>query len=120
MKAWPWFLLAVLTNYAPENFARLVGSVGAWYYVFHGVEASALWLLACTLSTRTEWRAVCVYAAVEAAMRPVCRLALPMDVKPPVPEGSTLCEVAIGFPAGLVSALAALAVAAVLEQRKRP
>jgi hypothetical protein len=120
VKAWPWLLLAVFTSYAPELLAGVAGSAAAWAYVWHGVEASALWLLACTLSTRTEWRAVCVYAATEAAMRPACRLALPMDAKPPVPEGSTLCEVAYGVPAGLVSAVAALCVAAILEQRKRP
>ena len=120
MNAWALLLLAVFTNYAPDLFAGVAGSVAAWAYVWHGVEASALWLIVATLSTRTEWRAVCVYAATEAAMRPACRLALPMDARPTVPEDSTLCEVAYGVPAGLVSAIAALCVAAILEQRKRP
>lgn len=96
-------ILAALTNIAPELIASLTGgSIRAWEYVAEGVQASALWLVVLALllpypRARLVGAAVCGYGAAEAALRPACRLAFPMDRPPSVPAPEGLCAAA-GWP----------------------
>ncbi len=99
-------ILAALTNLGPELVATLTGgSIRAWEYVAEGVQAAALWLVVLVLLVltarhplvRSVAAAVCSYGAAEAALRPACRLAFPMDRPPNVPAPEGLCAAA-GWP----------------------
>lgn len=85
---------------APQHLAEaLRWSPSAVVYVVSGLEACLLWLalgVGCLYLRLTTLAAVCLWPAYEAALRPVCRLMLPMDKPPKLPAGQNLCDVAIG------------------------
>lgn len=109
-------LLAAAAHLAPEHLAEALNqSRGAWDYVCAGIQSAGLWLAVGVLGGSAALRAVAAWGAVESAMRPVCRLAFPMDRPPPaVPPGAHLCDIAAGQPVGWVSIAAACGVVWVL------
>lgn len=112
--------LAALAYFAPELLARLgAGSVGAWEFVFYGAEAAALWALAFVTLQGFAVRCICAWGLFEALQRPMCRLAFPMDRKPQVPEGQTLCDAAFQFPMSALSVVLALCLAALVQEVQR-
>lgn len=118
----PALLLAVAAAAVilPEHMAAwLGGSHAAWAYVLSGVEAAALWCALGVVCTHALVRAVCLWGVFEAAQRPVCRLAFPMDKPPPLQPGQSLCDAALGVPMSAVSVAAALALAALVQEAER-
>ncbi len=112
--------LAALAYFAPELLARLgTGTVGAWEFVFYGIEASALWALAFVTLPGFAVRCICAWGMFEAMQRPVCRLAFPMDRKPQIPEGQTLCDAVFAVPMSAVSVVLALCLAALVQEVQR-
>lgn len=109
--------LAALVYFLPEHVAAMLGqSQAAWEYVAYGVEAALLWL-AVGLSVRGfPLRFVSLFGFFEAMQRPVCRLCFPMDRAPKLPQGQTLCDVALSLPTILVSVPAALFAAALAQE----
>jgi hypothetical protein len=106
------------------------GTLAAWSYVVQGFEATALWAALGITATRwlrsaTEdeakiFSAACAWGAVEAIERPLCRLAFPMDQKPPLPKNQNLCEAAFGVDVMYVSVFfAALLCVMCLEYLSR-
>ena len=81
----------------------LGGTVQAWAYVAHGIEAAVLWLLLPYghSFTRAE-KLVCLFGLWMAVGRPIGRAMFPMDKAPPLKPGENLLDAATGFP---VSAL---------------
>lgn len=120
-------LLAAACIFLPELLPLVAGgSVAAWFYVFSGIEAAALWAIAAALLAShtghvlTVGRAVCAWASFEALQRPMCRLPFPMDRPPPKPpEGKNLCDVVTGLPMSWVSVVAALFLAALVQEFER-
>lgn len=118
---------AVAATFLPEALAAcLGGTVAAWFYAMSGVEAAALWAAACAWVCATQrghelitGRAVCAWAVFESMQRPICRLVFPMDRPPKIPEGKNLCDVATGLPMSLVSVIAALFLAALVQEFER-
>jgi len=127
-------LLAAIagTSLLPELIAAATASrSSAWEYAAEG----ALTALLCTVIGALLWRqwpqralripavAVCSYGAVEAALRPICRLALPMDLPSPShPQG--LCGAA-GWPwwwgaTPIAVALCAVAITTLWPPRRAP
>ncbi len=113
-------LVAALASLAPPLFASWFGgTVGAWYYVGYGLEATALWL-ALALIGKGPYRwalwAVCAYGIFEAIQRWGCRLMLPMDKAPNLPPGVNLCDAA-GLPLTVLSPIAVAFVAAAVAAK---
>lgn len=116
-------LLVAMVHLGPEHLADAFGhSRAAWDYVAAGTETAALWALLGVLWRSVPARAICAWGAVESALRPACRLALPMDrPPPPLMPGENLCDVATGHPIGWLSLAAACWVAALaLTRGPRP
>ena len=120
--------LAVAAAFLPEVLPALLGGTrSAWFYVLSGMEAGALWfavgsLLAVSQMPRhamTAARCVCAWGAFESVQRPMCRLAFAMDRPPTLPEGKNLCDVATGLPMSWVSVVAALFLAALVQEFER-
>lgn len=112
--------LAVLAYFAPELLARLgAGSVSAWEFVFYGTEAAALWALAFVMLRGFVVRCVCAWGLFEAMQRPMCRLAFPMDRKPELAQGQTLCDAAFDLPMSAISVVMALCLAALVQEVQR-
>ena len=121
--------LAVAAAFLPELMAWLgFGTPGAWFFVVSGAESWALWVLVAGFVSakqilphcKTLAQCVCAWAAFEAAQRPVCRLAFPMDrAPPPMPAGKNLCDIATGLPMSWVSVVAALFLAALVQEHQR-
>lgn len=112
-------LAAAASAFGPEALSYAgAGSNAAWQYVAGGIESSALWAL--VLLTRRDWcqRAIAAWAIAEALQRPVCRLAFDMHAAPDL-GGRTLCEAATGLPAGSISVVCALALAALVQEYHR-
>lgn len=109
-------LLVAAVNFLPEV---LPGSMTAWEYVMHGIEAAFLWLLVLLASRTFLLQLVATFAMLEAGERAVCRLMFSMDNKPPLSAGQTLCDAATGFPMSLVSAGLALYVALIINALRR-
>jgi hypothetical protein len=104
-------IVAVIATAVPDRLADLLGhSRAAWFYIMHGVEATALWIII-GAAAHPAVQAVSAYGAMEGAMRAMCRLALPMDRAPNLPAGQNICDVAFGVPATWLSIGAALFVA---------
>jgi len=114
-------IAAALANIGPEAMAAAFGdSIRAWEYVSEGALAAVLWLALLVLliphrRVRVAAAAICSYGATEAALRPACRLAFPMDRPPTVPAPEGLCAAA-GWPwwwelSPLALSLCAVAVA---------
>lgn len=115
-------LLAAFVHLGPEHLADAFGhSRAAWDYVAAGTETAALWIVVGLLVRSVPVRAVAAWGAVEAAMRPACRLAFPMDSPPPrLMPGEHLCDVATGQPMGWLSLAVACWVAAIAVTRRGP
>lgn len=112
--------LAVVAYFAPELLSGLgLGAVGAWEFVLYGAEAAALWGLAFVTLRGLAVRCVCAWGMFEALQRPVCRLAFPMDRKPQIPEGQTLCDAAFQLPMSGLSVVLALCLAALVQEVQR-
>lgn len=112
-------LLVGLAHWAPEMLSALMGgTVAAWDYVMQGAVAAGLWLAVGAGATHWSVRAVCVYGAIEAAQRPLCRMAFPMD-RPPMLGGQTMCEAAYGVSLGWLGVLAALFTVALTQEAQR-
>ena len=120
-------VLAASSYFLPDALASLGGSPAAWAYVCYGLEACILWLAlasaihALPISTQIELmtaRSICAWGAFEAAQRPVCRLAFPMDHPPQLAPGQGLCEAATGLPMTVVTILAALLLAAMVQEAR--
>jgi len=109
--------LAVLAVFAPDAFPALFdGSRAAWAYVASGVEACALWALVAVSSSALAVRCISVWGMFEAAQRPICRLAFPMGQPPNLRDGQNLCDAATGLPMSWVSVVAALFLAALVQE----
>ena len=114
--------LVGLVHYGYEPMAELYqdqrAAARAIFYVFRGVEGTALWLIVWRLANkgtrayRVGLGLVCGWGALENAQTAVCRLALGVGeaVSPSAYRG--LCDVATGLPVYGVMCLVALAVAA--------
>lgn len=112
--------VAALAYFLPEVMPHLVGgSRGAWEYVTYGGEAAVLWGLALVMLRDWYARAVAAWGLFEALQRPLCRLAFPMDRPPQVEKGQSLCDVALGLPMSAVSVVAALFLAALVQEVQR-
>lgn len=110
-------LLAVAVYFGPEVMHGLTGgTTGAWEYVTYGFESSFLWAVVFALVPRFEARAIAAWGAFEAIQRPVCRLAFPMDRPPDLQGAQSLCDAAFGVPMSALSVVAALGLAAVVEE----
>lgn len=119
-------MLAVAAAFLPEILPALLGGTSAaWMYVMSGAEAWALWVVVAALASfaklpehaMTTIRCVCSWGAFEAMQRPVCRLAYPMNTPPPMPpSGQNLCDVVTGLPMSWVSVVAALFLAAIIQE----
>lgn len=114
-------LLVAGVHFLPDWLlpAMLGGTRAAWFYVTTGAEAAALWALAFVLLRNFPARAVSAWGLFEALQRPVCRLAFPMDAPPKLPEGQNLCDAAFGVPMSLLSVVAALFLAALVQEVQR-
>lgn len=112
---------AVLVLFLPENIADITHtSRAAWEYVAYGVQAAVLWLVVGSWVRTLPLRFVALWAFLEAAARPTCRLCFAMDKPPPkLGPGQTLCDVALGFPTLFVSVPAALFAACLLQEAMR-
>lgn len=109
--------LAVLVHFAPEHLAvALHQSQAAWEFVAYGAEAALLWLMVGMVAPTLPARFVALWAFLESAQRPVCRLALPMDRAPHLAEGQTLCDAALGINTAWLSVPAALFVVAIVQE----
>ena len=110
-------LVAALAHLTPAALsAYLGGTEAAWQYACYGVEATALWLCVAH-SLRGGFRlpgaAVCAYGVFESVQRPACRLLLPMDRAPNLPDGVNLCDAA-GVSMTVLSPIAIALVATVV------
>ena len=104
--------IAVLAAFLPDAIAAATGdSAAAWHYVMAGAESASLWLMIGVASDAILVRAIAAWGFIEAAERPVCRLAFPMDRAVNLAHGQHLCDAATGAPVTVVSVLAALFVA---------
>lgn len=107
----PALLLVALCQFGPEvcNLVGL-GTVGAWQYVFSGVESAALWLVMLAVVPAGTYavvaRGACAWAAVEHLMRASCRPAFSMFA--PAPRGVNLCDAATGRDTSAIAVVAAL------------
>jgi hypothetical protein len=108
----------------PEALAATFShSERAWEYVLYGAETTALILMVGHLlaprltvdEARYAYLAL-AYGAFEAAQRPACRLAFPMDRAPSLPNGQYLCDAA-GLSTSQLSVLLVMAVAFMLAMR---
>jgi hypothetical protein len=126
LAAWLLALLAAV-NLLPEALSVSLGhSVRAWEYVLEGALVSCLlliiaWLAAPKCETSGHRRItflVLAYGLFEAAQRPICRLAFPMDRAPPLADGQYLCDAA-GLRTSELSVLfvAVIGLAAALSER---
>lgn len=123
MIAW-LLLLACMAAFLPELMASIAGgTVSAWFYAMSGLEAAALWATSAVLVSETKGpfsfgaKAICAWGAFEAIQRPMCRLMYPMDRPPPKPpDGKNLCDVVTGLPMSWVAVLAALFLAALVQE----
>ena len=114
-------VLALVAHLMPEHLADLTGqSHAAWHYVAYGIEAGVLWLIVGVSTSSIAVQAVAAYGAMEGAQRAACRLALPMDRAPHIPDGQTLCDVATGLPMSLSSLIAAAVIVVVADISRRP
>ncbi len=111
-------IVAVLAHLSPHTVAQLSGGKAyAWETVMLGVESSALWLLALTVTERMRGAAaascvvVSIYGLFESVQRAACRLAFPMDAPLRLPDGAFACDVATGFPFSILSLPLALMAA---------
>lgn len=110
-------VVAVGVYFAPEVLPIVFGGTrGAWEYVATGAEAAFLWSVVFFFVNRFEARAVAAWGVFEALQRPVCRLAFPMDRAPHLDSGQNLCDAAFGVPMSALSVLAALGLAALLQE----
>lgn len=91
-------LLVVAALYwLPEHIAHALSiSPAAVGYVASGIEAGMLWCGAMLLTWGRPESVVFAWAANEAAMRPICRLGLPMDRAPDLPANVSMCHAAYG------------------------
>lgn len=96
--------LAALVHLGPEALGLMgVPNWRAWQYVGYGAEASFLWALigrwvragSSHPYVSAAGTATCVGGCMESLLRPMCRLALPMD-RYPADAGVSLCRQA-GF-----------------------
>jgi len=110
-------LVAALAHLAPAALSVYFGGTeAAWQYACYGVEACALWLcVAAMLRGALRWTgwSVCAYGVFESVQRPMCRLLLPMDRAPNLPDGVNLCDAA-GIPLTVLSPIAIALVATVV------
>lgn len=117
-------LLVAITHYGydplasyffPEEQQRAARAI---FYVLRGVEATALYgLLWSFAPRRLPIVAACVWGAVESAQTAVCRLAFGLGGPAPAPGPyAGLCDVAAGYPVGLVMAVVGLACAFVVQE----
>ncbi len=113
--------ILVVANFAPDAMAYAgLGTARAWDYVFGGLEAQAVWMLAGLSTPCVLARCVAAWGAFEASQRPICRLVFPMDRPVVLPEGvAHLCDAATGVPMSLISAAAALFLAALAQEFQR-
>lgn len=124
-------LIGSVHELLPERVAQWLGqSEAAWDFVAHGGLTACLWGACAVLlagytmrrpSARRAALAVCTWGAVEALLRPGCRLLLPMDRRPDIPPGGDVCSAA-GMPAWfhltpLAAALCAVAVTRLIAAR---
>lgn len=115
----------------PERVAQWRGeSEAAWDFVSAGALLAFLWAVCGVLLVGYTRRhplareaavAVCAWGAVEAVLRPACRLLLPMDRRPAISSGGDTCTAA-GMPwwyafTPLAAALCAVAVARISKGR---
>lgn len=98
------------TTAALEYVGYAVGTAGLWAYIGGAVPQ---W---CPRAYYVGGQAVSAWAYFEAAQRAVCRLALPLDSPPKLPNGCNLCDVATGLPMSLVSLLGALFMVCLLQE----
>lgn len=93
-------IVAASVHLALEHFHGWFGGTSAaWAYVLYGAEATALWLALARmidgqqLARAIAWPglALCAYGVFESSQRWACRLMLPMDKAPGVPN---VCEAA--------------------------
>ncbi len=109
--------LLAAVHLLPEHLAQwLDHSQKAWESVAYGIEAAILWLYVGAAARVVSLQAVAAWGATEGGMRGLCRVALPMDRPPVLPEGRNLCDVATGLPASWVSLAAALLVACIAQE----
>lgn len=89
-------LLGAAAHFAPEHLAAAgLGTQVAWEYVGTGIESTVAWAIVAWLCWRHPMAVVALWLCFEAAQRPACRLAFPMD-RPPQTSGGTLCSAALG------------------------
>jgi len=104
-------VLVAAVYLAPEHLAKAGYSLPALEYSAHGVESACLWLILMLHYWRDPAAVVCAWGAAESMMRPLCRLALPLDRAPLLEHGQMLCEAAYGYQMGWVSVSVACVVA---------
>lgn len=76
-------LFVAFVYFAPEHAAALLrASPAAMDYVAGGAESAVLWAALMALRWGKDESVGCAWAGCEAAMRPTCRLALPLDHAP--------------------------------------
>ena len=113
-------LLLAAVHFLPDVLPALVGGTqSAWAYVTGGAEAAALWALAFVLIRSFPVRCIAAWGLFEALQKPVCRLAFPMDRAPRLADGQNLCDAAFGLPMSLLSVVAALFLAALVQEVQR-
>lgn len=114
------FIVAALASLLPGVLASFHGTEAAWDNVFHGLETMCLWLAVSRyMSGRFRWAglAVCCYGVFESSQRWACRIVLPMDKPPSLPNGIHLCDAA-GVPMTVLSPLAICLVAVVVASNR--
>ncbi len=112
--------LAALAYFAPEVLAFFgLGSKSALEFMAYGWEAAALWAFAFVTLQHFAARCVAAWGIFEAAQRPICRMAFPLDKRPELPEGKNLCDVAFDLPMSLLSVVFALFLSALVQEVQR-
>lgn len=90
-------LLGFGAHFAPEHLAAAgVGSLGALEYIGTGIESAVAWAIVAWLCWRHPLAVVALWLCFEAAQRPVCRLAFPLNRPPELHGQTTLCSAALG------------------------
>ena len=113
-------LLLACVHFLPDALPMIVGGTrAAWFYVTSGAEAAVLWALAFIVLRGFYLRCIAAWGLFEAAQRPVCRLAFPMDHPPDLKDGENLCDAAFGLPMSLLSVVFALFLAALVQEVQR-
>lgn len=92
-----FLLIAAGAYLLPELLSVLgLGTEAAWSTVAYGTEAALLWVFVGMNCRDAVSRAAAAWGAVEAAMRPICRLSFSMHERPNI-GGANLCDAAFGM-----------------------